>query len=167
MYSVGELIMYGGTGVCRVEEIETSRLRFDAPERTYYVLKPLYQAGTIKIPVDTQVFMRPLISRDEANELIDRMPEVEAKPYHDRNFTQLAAYYEKCLSSHDCEDVVTLLISIYEKKRAAESQRRKFGQVDARFMKRAESLLYGELAVALDIPVDSVQEYIRNRIEGN
>ena len=32
-------------------------------------------------------------------------------------------------------------------------------------MKRAEGLLHGELAVALEIPVDQVEEYIRSRVE--
>ncbi len=45
-----------------------------------------------------------------------------------------------------------------------ESQRRQFGQVDARFMKRAEDMLYGELSVALDIPKDQVQAYIGRRV---
>lgn len=44
-----------------------------------------------------------------------------------------------------------------------ESRKRKFGQVDARFMKRAENLLYGEFSVALGIPFDDVQGYIAGR----
>lgn len=37
--------------------------------------------------------------------------------------------------------------------------------MDERYRKRAEETLYGELAVALDIPKDSVEEYIKKIIE--
>ena len=39
-----------------------------------------------------------------------------------------------------------------------------FAQVAARFMKRAETLLYGELSVALGIPFEEVQPYISSRM---
>ncbi len=164
MYQIGELIVYGGTGVCRVEGIETQKQKGAAEPRDYYLLKPLYQDGTIRIPVDTKVFMRPVISRGEAEGLIDAIPGINAEAYHDRNFTQLAAHYQQALGSHECADLIELVMSIYAKKQYVESRKRKFGQVDARFMKRAENLLYGEFSVALGIPFDEVQGYIAKRV---
>ena len=166
MYQIGDLIVYGNTGVCRVEAVETPRHRPGEAERQYYLLRPLYQDGTIRIPVDTKVFMRPVISREEAEKLIDAIPGMNAEVYHERNFTQLAAHYQEALGSHECSDLIELVMSIYAKKQDAESKKRKFGQVDARFMKRAESLLYGEFSVALGIPFDDVQGYIAGRVSG-
>lgn len=166
MYQIGDLIVYGSTGVCRVEAVETPRHRPGEEERQYYLLRPLYQDGTIRIPVDTKVFMRPIISREEAEKLIDAIPGMNAEVYHERNFTQLAAHYQEALGSHECSDLIELVMSIYAKKQDAESKKRKFGQVDARFMKRAESLLYGEFSVALGIPFDDVQGYIASRVSG-
>lgn len=167
MYQKGDLIVYGGTGVCRVEDVETPELRGKEAGRQYYLLKPLYQDGTIRIPVDTKVFMRPVISREEAEDLIDAIPGMSAEAYHDRNFTQLAAHYQQALGSHECADLIELVMSIYAKKQYVESKKRKFGQVDARFMKRAENLLYGEFSVALGIPFDDVQGYIAQRVSGS
>lgn len=166
MYQIGDLIVYGSTGVCRVGAVETPRHRPGEEERQYYLLRPLYQDGTIRIPVDTKVFMRPVISREEAEKLIDAIPGMNAEVYHERNFTQLAAHYQEALGSHECSDLIELVMSIYAKKQDAESKKRKFGQVDARFMKRAESLLYGEFSVALGIPFDDVQGYIASRVSG-
>lgn len=166
MYQIGDLIVYGSTGVCRVEAVETPRHRPGEEERQYYLLRPLYQDGTIRIPVDTKVFMRPVISREEAEKLIDAIPGMNAEVYHERNFTQLAAHYQEALGSHECSDLIELVMSIYAKKQDAENKKRKFGQVDARFMKRAESLLYGEFSVALGIPFDDVQGYIASRVSG-
>ena len=54
-----------------------------------------------------------------------------------------------------------LIKGIYEKGKHA-----KLGVVDQRYMKRAEDLLYGELAVALGIERDEVLPYIRRVVDG-
>ena len=162
MYKVGELIFSGGTGVCRVEGIEERREK--GVSRPYYVLKPTCQDGTIYIPVDTKVYMRPVISREEAERIIDAIPGIKAEAIQERSFTQLAARYEQLIAGHDCESLVRLVMSIHAKKQYAESHGRKFGQIDARYMKRAESLLYGELSAALGLEYDKVQPYIARRV---
>ena len=96
MYKNGELIFYGSTGVCRVEGTEKRPEKGGG--REYYVLKPTCQDGTIYIPVDTQVYMRPVISREEAERLIDTIPGVKAEEIRERSFTQLAAHYEQLIS---------------------------------------------------------------------
>ena len=57
-------------------------------------------------------------------------------------------------------------MSIYAKQRQAESQKRRLGMVDERYMKQAERLLYGELSAALGISYEQVQPYIAARAEG-
>ena len=39
------------------------------------------------------------------------------------------------------------------------------GQVDQRYRKKAEGLLHGELSIALGIPLEQVEEYIRENME--
>ena len=71
MFQPGELLVYGTTGVCRVEEITTPDITRADRGRRYYLLKPLYQDGVIYAPVDSdKVPIRPVISREEAEALI-------------------------------------------------------------------------------------------------
>ena len=105
--------------------------------KMYQVGELIVYGGTIRIPVDSKVFMRPVISRQEAEALIDAIPGMHAEACHERNFTQLAARYQQALGSHSCADLIELVMSIYAKKQYAESRKRRFGQVDARVMKRA------------------------------
>ena len=161
MYEVGELILYGRTGVCRVEEIKTEA------GGNYYVLKPLYQTCCITIPADSpKVFTRPILTPEEVRALIARMPELEAEPYHNRNLNQLRAHYLSCMESHCCEDLARLAKSLYLKKKETEAQKKKFGAVDERFMREAENLLFGEFAASLDIDREEVQNYIANCLAG-
>lgn len=70
-------LVYGSTGVCRVLSIDRRQERVGSirQERLYYQLKPIYQGGLIYTPVDNdKVSMRPIISRQEAEDLISEIP---------------------------------------------------------------------------------------------
>lgn len=165
MYEIGDLILYGNTGVCRVVGVEARKGSKGEPERVYYALEPLYQTCTISTPADNdRIFMRPIISKEEAERLIDLIPTIQAEAYHNRAMRELTEHYEAALRTYDCEDLIEMTMSIYAKKQDMESQKRKFGALDERFMKRAEDLLFGELAAALGIPRDAVPGYITSRV---
>lgn len=166
MYQQGDLILYGRTGVCRVEDITDVRERGASEVQKYYVLRPLYQSCNITTPVENgRVFTRPIISREEAEQVIGAIPEITPEPYHNRNLNQLREYYRSCMETYNCLDLIKMTMSLYAKKREAEEQKRKFGAVDERFMKEAEELLFGELAAALGIERDEVRGYISEKLK--
>jgi len=161
MYQIGDLILYGRTGVCRVENINCASA--DAP--ACYTLRPLYQKCCITIPVDSdKIFTRPIISKDQAQQLIREMPDIPAEPYHNRNLNQLRSHYKEWIESHSCRELVAMAKSLHLKRLEAEAQKKKFGAVDERFMKEAEDLLYGEFAAALEIERSEVPDYIACRL---
>ena len=165
MYQAGELVLYGSTGVCRVEEVREQASPGTGEKRLYYVLRPLYEDCVISAPVDSdKVFIRPIITKDEAERIILDMPKAEVTIYHSRVPKELTEQYETVLKNYDCGALVGLTKSIYAKKISLQEQKRKFGTVDERFLKRAENLLFGELAAALEIPRDQVQDYIESKL---
>ena len=85
--------------------------------------------------------------------------------YHSKRTQELSNHYQTSLNSHECSDLIELVMSIYAKKQYVEQQKRKFGQIDERYMKKAEELLYGEFAAALGIDKDEVPDYIAKRIK--
>ena len=166
MYEVGDYILYGGTGVCRVKNVAKRTFPGEAESRLFYTIKPLWQEYVIHTPVNgSKVFMRNIISKEEAERLIGTIPFIQAEPYHQKAVKLLTARYEASLQTHDCADLIELIMSIYAKKNIAEVQNRKLGAVDERFMKHAEDLLFSELSVALDIPMEGVPAYIKSKIE--
>ncbi len=163
MFGIGEYIIYGSTGVCQIKDIQSRKMSRTEPERMYYMLSPAYSSETIFVPVDTGMFMRPVMSRQEAEELIDRIPEIDCKIDNDRNLRVLKEHYQASLDTHSCTELVGLIKSVYMKMEAQIKSGKKPGQIDQRYMKRAEDVLHGELAIALDIPVSEVPGYIRQR----
>lgn len=158
MFQPGDLIIYGRTGVCRVEAIE------EKDDRQYYCLQALYQTCTIHAPVNGKVLMRPVLSREEADRLIDSIPSVTADPVECRVLRELISHYLDSVNTCDASELLAMTMSIYAKKQQATKNRKKLGTIDERFLREGEALLFGELGVSLGIAPEEVPNYIQARI---
>lgn len=165
MFKIGDYIVYGGEGVCRVTTIGPIPVAYMDQSRIYYTLVPLYHTGVIYAPTDARVPMRPALTRDEANALIERIPHLPADYKLPSNPKLIAAEYKACLQSYECEMLLRLMRMISARRNEAASRGRNFGQTDGRYYKRAKELLYGELALALDLPMDKVESAVARRME--
>lgn len=166
MFQPGDLVVYGTTGVCRVEEIARPNRTGPDREKLFYLLNPLQQDGIIYTPVENgKVPMRAVISAEEAEALIDLIPTLTAEIYHGATLQALSQHYQTAVRSNECLELIEMMMSIYAKRRLVESQKRRLGMVDERFMKQAERLLYGEFSAALGIPFEEVQPYIERRVD--
>lgn len=168
MYAIGEAVVYGKRGVCVVKDVGHPDLPGIDRARLYYTLRPMDAAETIYTPVDTPVFMRPVISREQALELIGRIPDIESglEPQPEAGGRALPEYYRGLLDSHECADLVRLIVTVYTRTRKAAQEKRKLRQTDQNFMRDAEHILYGELSVALGIPKERVPDFIRQQVQG-
>ena len=158
MYEIGQLIVYGNEGVCRVEEIGTPKISGVDKHRDYYTLAPIYREGKVFTPVDSKVFMRPVITREEALALIDRIPQMTAQVYENSNLRFLNEHYQHCA------DLLQLIKDVRAKRQQMTARGKKLGLVDERYMKRAEEMLHGELAVALDMTREQVPQFIADTL---
>ncbi len=166
MYVQGDIIVYGTIGVCRIEGMVERNLPGTKEKAQYYLVSPIYQKCNIYTPVEGgKVFMRPVITKDEAENLIDMIPSMQTEVLQGKRATELIDHYRTVLSAHDCQDLIQMTMSIYAKKQVAEQQNRRFGTVDEKYMKKAEELLFGELASALGIDISEVQDYISKRLK--
>ncbi len=167
MFQCGDYIIYGSTGVCLIEEILVPDYvrEHSGCEKLYYKLCPVFNSETIYIPVDTDLFMRPIISRKQAEALLDRIPEIDAASFDGKDRREIAASYQNFIKKHECEDLIRLIKAIYKKNLELTQHGKKPGQTDLQYMKQAETLLHGELSVALGISPDEVPDYIARRAE--
>ena len=166
MYNIGDYVIYGRTGICVVKDIGYRELPGIGGPRLYYTLNPVYAAGIIYTPVDTSISMRRAISRDEAIGLIQQIPAIEhtMDDSLDISGRELPDYYKSLIESHDCKDLIRLIITVYSKTQQALQDKRKICQTHQNFMRNAEDMLYGELSVALGIDKESVPSFIEDMI---
>lgn len=149
MFEIGERIIYGKTGVCTVEEIAEKQI--GGSKRMYYTLRPLFKENNvIYAPADSdKIFMRPLITRAEAEALLSRVAEIRAAALE-------SPEAEEPNNLHSCEELLATAVRIYEKKREARRLKRKLGFTYEKQLTTAEQLLFGELAAVLDKSVDEI-----------
>ena len=165
MFEAGQYIVYGTTGVCVVEDVKEMDLMGDKQLRQYYVLEPVYdKKSKVYIPVDNKnILMRPLLSNDKAMELIDHSRELELLRVADERHRE--DIYKTAMQSGDCEEWMKVLKTLQARKEERISHGKKVTSMDARYTHMVEASLYGELAVVLGIPKDSVEEFIAKRVE--
>lgn len=161
MYAVGTSVLYGRTGVCRVEHIGTPPFHKNDGS-SYYTLRSIFSTSgeLIYIPVDTAVSMRPLIGKNEASGHLDQIPGLKPKAFSSRKPAELAAHYQQELASCEPESCLLVIKEIYLKEKELAAHNKKLGQVDSRYLKIAERLVCEEFAVALD----TGPEFIRRRV---
>ena len=160
MFTVGEKIIYGENGVCTVEKIEPLTISGASKDKLYYHLSPLIGSGTYFAPVDSEAYMRPVMSREEAEALIDAMPGIAPAVCNDNRFNRVDAFYKELFRQHSCEALVAIVKGL--RSRMVERKTRS-SRAEAT-MKRARDMLHGELSVALDLELSEVEGYIQNRI---
>lgn len=166
MFEVGEYVVCGSKGVCVVEKITTLDIAGVDREREYYILKPKYQMGsTVYVPVDSAgSSLRRVIRREEAQRLIDAIPEVPLLAITNEKLSE--QMYRDCLKSGSCQEWVRILKTIWQRKQERLRAGRKVTAVDTKYYHLAEESLYGELAVALDLNRDEVEAYIEKAAAG-
>ena len=160
MFSIGDKIVYGENGVCTVEKIEPLAMSGAPKDKLYYHLSPLIGSGTYFAPVDSGAFMRPVMSRAEAEALIDAMPGIAPAICNDNRFNHVDAFYKALFKQHSCE----ALVSIVKGLRSRMAERKTRSSRAEATMKRARDMLHGELSVALDIDLQDVESYIQDRL---
>lgn len=76
MFCVGDIVVYGAQGLCKVDGIGPLPMKFADKSKRYYTLHTCKQPSmTIYAPVDNQtVVMRQPLNRAQAETLISEMP---------------------------------------------------------------------------------------------
>lgn len=166
MFKPGDRIVYGGVGICSVEGVGRPghEIPGAAKDRQYYTLRPMNESGVVYTPVDTKVFMRPVMTRQQAGELIDSMPEVAAFDCTGADHKQMEEKYRAALQSFRVDDLLRLLKTIWVRRARCREQGKNLGKVDRQYQQTAQKFLYEELGCALDIPFEEVEPYIERRL---
>ena len=167
VFQIGDYVICSNKGVCEVENITVLNISGADKEKEYYILKPLYSAGsTVYVPVDSQKdhTMRKVLERTEAERLIGTIPEIPLLVITNDKMTE--QMYKDCMKSNDCQELVKLIKTIHQRKQKRIQAGRKITAVDAKYFHLAEENLYGELAVALDLTREEVSGYITAAING-
>lgn len=160
MYEVGEYIVHPGQGVCKVEGIEQS-------PNAVYELMPVAQRHPMKIsfPVASESKLRPVLSRKEAQELIDQYPEIPVEEYSDRSNALEEEHFRNEIRRGTCRDTVRIVKTFRARIAQTKANNKKPPAAYERILKQASERSLSELAIALGTTPEDVEVLFQNRVE--
>lgn len=162
MLKEGDRVLYETVGVCQVRDVSTQE--FLKKDKLYYSICPVYQKDTmIYVAVDNErVKMRPVMSREEAEEFINELPQIEG--IQTENEKERFQMYKQMLVSGDRRAWAAMIKGLHSLQKKRMEKGARLAVRDQEGMKTAEKLLHEELAAALEIMPDQVPAYIRHKL---
>ena len=165
MYQVGDQVLYGIHGVCRITDQENRVL--DGKKVTYLVLEPVGQDGSrYLVPTHNETAMAKLSRVLTSNELESLMVSEEIRgDAWIRDENQRKNRYRELITSGDRSGLLQMIRILYDYRKSQLGSGKRMHLADENFMKDAEKLLSSEISVILDIPQDEAKRWLRTRLK--
>ena len=164
MYSIGDMVMYGSFGICKVTAIEMRDLTGE--EQEYYILKHINSEKNIfYVPTNNDTAlskMHPICSKAEVDELISHMNS-EGLIWIDNDIKRKEEY-SRIIKDADKHEIIRLIKTLYLRRKELAENGKKLRSTDENYLSLAENMLFEEFAYALDIDKSEVVEYIEKHI---
>ncbi len=165
MYQIGDQVVYGIHGVCRVADQEERVI--DRKRVTYLVLEPVGQEGArYLVPTHNAVAMgkvKQMLSREDLTSLMTS-EEVCADGWI-RDENQRKQTYRELIGSGDRAKLMQMVRTLYRHKAAQSAAGRKVHMCDDNFLRDAEKLLASEISIVLELEQPQAMQFIREQLK--
>lgn len=159
MYNVGDLIVYSGHGICQVDSICDREIA--GKTKKYYVLHPIdkSQKLTINTPVDNdQTVISKLMNKEEAEKILESFKQ-DGIEWIDRPQLRSKVYRE-AVDSGNREEIANVLNTLLRKKHEIELEDKKFYAQDQKLVDAIDTILFEEMAIALNTSYESIKKMV-------
>ena len=158
MYNSGDVVVYG-RDVYRIKDVKDNYL-FD---KTYYIMNPIDDDSLVtSVPVDTTSYLRDVITKEEAEELIAKIPSIEIVQASDRD---IEYEYKQLLRENTLEALIKIIKTTYMRNMMRQNQNKRISEKDEQYFNQAERRLYNELSISLHLTFDDTKHYVIDSVE--
>lgn len=167
MFQVGEVVSYGATGICTIEDLKVLSLsRAGTNKQEYYILRPIAAPSCITyVPTANEALiakMRRVFTAKQIDELIlsvkgEQLEWIEDTRHRADAFGQIVA-------GGISADLLKLIGCLYLEKKARNEAGKKFCATDEKILSSAERIVSEEFAYALKIGQHEVSAYIAEKL---
>ena len=156
MYKINDFIIYKRE-VCKVLDILPNYFK----DNDYYLLSPLSDDSlTIKVPVNNKE-IRSLISKKEVEKIIKEIPNIDIV---NSDTKQLESIYKELLASGLHEDLIKIIKTTYLRNKERLDNNKKTTDKDNYYFNLAESYLYQEFSIVLNLSYDETKQYVIDKV---
>lgn len=155
MLSRGDAVVYKCRGMYKVEDIGTLDFSFADRKKKYYTLQSMQDSrDRAYVPTDDESNIRRPVSREEAMDLISRMPDIEVLRVKNEKFREQE--YKNCIADFRPENWIKVLKTLYKRTQSRGS----VTSMDKKYQMLLEHALYSEFSFALGIPANRMTQFI-------
>lgn len=162
MFQKGNFVINTSNGICEIQDVLTMNMSGTAKD--YYLLVPIDEpSAKVYIPVDlAENRIRLVITKEEALEIIKGIPAIDAVWIE--NEKEREKTYKDALASRDTTRLISIIKTLYLRKKERSDAGKKNTAVDERYFKLAENQLHAELAFALGEDKQNIHQIILDYI---
>ncbi len=167
LFSVGEKVVYKTNAVCNVEAIETP-VFVKEKDKQYYKLRYLFSNGNevVYVPVNSEVNVRAVMSKDDAEKCFDVLKNEEAPNFEPRQPALITSHFQSLLSDCSIHGSLMVLKEILLRERKYNELGKKLRQAENHYLAIVEKAVSEEFSVVLGKDVDEIKIMIRQAIYG-
>lgn len=162
MFSVGDRIIYGSTGVCQIENIVGNELT--GIIREYYVMRPVdTNKSIIYVPVDNEKLvsrMREVPSAEKLKAMIKnaKNDQIEWVDNHIRR----SELFHEILSEGEIPRILVLFKTLNARSVVLSKENKHLPKTDERIYKECQKLLCSEISAILNVEQNEALNIILN-----
>ncbi len=165
MFKVGDIVFYGTTGVCNIEEV--SEVAFGREKKQYLVLRPIAQGGaSVMIPTDNQLLfdkMRSVVSKKEVEFALNNINAENAEWCNDvaernRQFTEI-------VKDSNPSARIAMLLSLYRRKNELSNRGKKLHIADEKALRDAQRLIVDEFSYVLKADSSETEKMLISKLQ--
>ena len=158
MYKSGDVVVYG-RDVYRIKDVKDNYL-FD---KTYYIMNPIDDDSLVtSVSVDTTSYLRDVITKEETEDLIAKIPSIEIVQASDRD---IEYEYKQLLRENTLEALIKIIKTTYMRNMMRQNQNKRISEKDEQYFNQAERRLYNELSISLHLTFDDTKQYVIDSVE--
>ena len=161
MFEIGQWVMYGIHGACRVSGTEKQLVNRKRSE--FLVLEPLSKAESkFYLPLGNPTALaklKPVLTGEELRALLSS-PEVREEHWIDEE-SKRKMYYKELITRGDRKEILQTIHSLYCYKAAQMEAGKKVHLCDDNFLRDAEKLMSSEIALVLEMTMEQARDFLR------
>lgn len=160
MLNIGECVIYGSHGLCKVRDILVPSFLERGKEKQYYMMISAVDAGSVLyVPVDgAEDKIREVMSADYAEGLMDEIEEIEEVELPEGKKAE--ATILEIIKHNVADEMMGLVKSLRKIKAIREAEGKKFATLNEKYLNIAEKLLYTEMAFSLQTEKDDIKRRV-------
>ncbi len=154
MFKIGDNVLYGSDGVCKITEI--TKKEFGEISATYYVLKPVFSnRSTFFVPAENEKLtskMHAVLTKEELQSIIDK----SGCLVWQNDDVIRKDEFKDIISAGDIGQIASMFKAIIAHKNEIEALGKKLHKSDETAYKEAQKIIYEEFALSSELSKDDV-----------